>query len=69
MGADYPGQEKAITELSALSDEAKKFLNHHICNSLSAILLGIEVGNLKLAEESVWHIVSDLDIAGIRKNF
>lgn len=67
MGNDYQGQEKAIEELSALSPEAKEFLNHHICNSLSAILGGIKVGRLQLAEEAVWHIVEDLKKAGIRK--
>ena len=69
MGNDYKGQEKAIEELSALSPEAKEFLNHHICNSLGAIIGGIKINNLKLAEEAAWHIVSDLRIAGIRKDF
>jgi hypothetical protein len=69
VGNDYPGQERAIEELSALSDDAKEFLSHHICNSLSAILGGIRVGRLQLAEEAAWHIVSDLEKAGIRKTF
>lgn len=66
MGNDYKGQEAAIEELNSLSDGAKEFLNHHIGNSLSAILGGIKVGRLGLAEEAVWHIVKDLQIAGIR---
>lgn len=69
MGNDYAGQEKAIEELSALSPEAKEFLNHHICNSLGAIIGGIKVKNFRLAEEAAWHIVSDLETAGIRQPF
>jgi hypothetical protein len=37
MGADYPGQERAIEELQSLSPEARKFLGHHIRNSLMSI--------------------------------
>lgn len=69
MGNDYQGQEKAIEELNALSPEAKEFLCHHIGNSLGAIIGGIKINNLKLAEEAAWHIVSDLETAGIRKTF
>jgi len=68
MENNYPGQEKAIEELSALSDDAKEFLNHHICNSLSAILGGIKTNRLKLAEEAAWHIVADLRLAKIKTN-
>lgn len=66
MGADYPGQEKAIEELSALSREAKEFLNHHIGNSLNVVIVGIEHGRLDAAKKAAWHIVEDLHTAGIR---
>lgn len=66
MGANYKGQEAAIVELSALSREAKEFLNHHIGNALNTVIIGIEVGNEKMAEEAAWHIVDDLHLAGIR---
>lgn len=66
MGNDYQGQEKAIEDLSALSPEAKEFLNHHLGNSLGAIIMALRVGNIEIAEEAAWHIVKDLQIAGIR---
>mgnify|MGYP001590793668 CR=1 FL=1 len=66
MGNNYAGQEKAIEELNALSNEAKAFLNHHIGNSLSVIIGAIKVGELELAEEAAWHIVDDMKTAGIR---
>lgn len=66
VGNNYDGQEKAIAELSALSAEAKEFLNHHLGNSLAAILGGIKVNNLQLVEKAAWHIVTDLKMAGIR---
>ncbi len=68
MGADYQGQEAAIAELSALSFEAKKYLNHHIGNSLQQVITGIETGNGKMAEDAAWHIVDDLHAAGIRNH-
>lgn len=80
MGADYKGQDKAIAELSALSREAKEFLNHHICNPLNVVIVGVEatkheiereaVGldtdHLVAAEKAAWHIIDDLHMAGIR---
>ncbi|MBI5075593.1 MAG: hypothetical protein HZB62_10580 [Nitrospirae bacterium] len=66
MGADYKGQDKAIAELSALSREAKEFLNHHIGNSLNIVIVGIEVDNKEMATDAAWHIIDDLHMAGIR---
>lgn len=66
MGNNYEGQEKAIEDLKALSPEAKKFLSHHICNSLQAILGGLEMGRFDIAKREIWHIVDDLILAGIK---
>ncbi len=81
MGADYKGQEKAIAELSAMSPEAKAFLNHHIGNSLGVVVTSIEatmidilrsaiddvdINPLKAAKAAAFHIVDDLHLAGIR---
>jgi len=65
MGADYPGQERAIEELSNLSQEAKKFLCHHINNSLSVVIGGLESGRTDLAYQAAYHIKDDLVLAGI----
>lgn len=67
MGADYKGQERAIEELSALSREAKMYLCHHIGNSLQGILGHIKLGRHEDIEQIVWHIVEDLELAGIRE--
>jgi hypothetical protein len=69
MGADYPGQEKAIKELKRLSKEAKEYLNHHICNAITAVLGGIHSGDLEMAKRNAWHIIQDLEKAGIREKF
>jgi hypothetical protein len=64
VGANYPGQEKAITELRALSPAAKEFLGHHIRNELTKIIGGIKVGKLQIADDAAWHIVEDLEKIG-----
>lgn len=69
MGNDYEDEEKAIAELSALSDEAKGWLNHHLGNSLSGILGYAQHGKHEKIEQLVWHIVKDLEKAGIRESF
>jgi hypothetical protein len=68
MGANYEGQERAIAELERLSPEAKRFLSHHLGNSLNIIIAGLEVGSIDLAKEAVWHIVEDLELAGISRS-
>ena len=69
MGNDYQGQEKAIEELSALSNEAKEYLNHHLGNSLSGILGYAKLGKYKEIEKLVWHVIDDFEKAGIREPF
>jgi hypothetical protein len=64
MGADYPEQDKAISELKALSDNAKVFLSHHIRNSLAGVIGGIDTGKLDIAKVSAEHIVEDLEKIG-----
>ncbi|MBI5634893.1 MAG: hypothetical protein HZA15_15605 [Nitrospirae bacterium] len=66
MGANYRGQKKAISELNALSRDAKEFLNHHIANALNVVIVGIETEQLDMAKEAAWHIIDDLHMAGIR---
>ncbi|GAB4485916.1 MAG: hypothetical protein OHK006_12850 [Thermodesulfovibrionales bacterium] len=66
MGANYFDQDRAIAELSALSPEAKHFLNHHLGNSLGVIIGGIRIGRHEMAVEAALHIVADLELAGIR---
>ena len=66
MGADYEGQVVAIQELSALSSEAKKFLQHHITNPLAVILGAAQLGQMEMIKPQVEHIVDDLILAGIR---
>ncbi len=61
MGADYPGQEKAIEELKNLSREAREFLGHHIRNPLTVIIGGVKIGHYSEVEEAAWHIVEDLE--------
>lgn len=60
MGADYKGQEQAIEELKAMSPEAREFLSHHLRNSLTGIITGIETNQLEIAKEQAWHIIDDL---------
>ena len=64
MGVDYQGDEKAIEELQKLSTEAKKYLSHHLRNSLAAIVFGAEKGELIKIKRAAWHIVKDLKKIG-----
>jgi hypothetical protein len=65
MGAKYDGEEAGIEELRALGYEGKKFLCHHLCNALSQVIGGIDIGDLQMAKDAAWHMVDDLDQAGI----
>ncbi len=60
MGADYPGQEKALAILHALPKEAKEFLGHHLNNSLSCVIGGIRTKQYGLALEAAWHAAGDV---------
>lgn len=64
MGADYKEQEKAIEELKGLSLEAKRYLSHHLRNSLSAIIFSADKGELIKIKRAAWHIVEDLKRIG-----
>lgn len=64
MGNYYPGQEKAIEEIQALSREAKDFLSHHFRNALNGVTGGIEIGRMDIAMQSAHHIVEDLERIG-----
>jgi hypothetical protein len=67
MGADYPGQERAIEILRALPPECREFLGHHINNALSSVIGGIRTKQYDLAEKAAWHINEDLKLIGINK--
>ena len=64
MGAKYEGDEKAIEELQGLSAEAKKYLSHHLRNSLATILFGAEKGEFIKIKRAAWHIEEDLKKIG-----
>lgn len=68
MGADYEGQERAIEILRELPAECREFLGHHINNSLSVVICGLQTGQLDKAEEAAWHISADLKLIGIGAN-
>jgi hypothetical protein len=60
MGADFPEDIYALDELCSLSNDAKGYLAHHIRNSLTTIILGIECGKLTVALAAAEHIEEDL---------
>jgi hypothetical protein len=76
MGADYPQQEKALEELSNITDTAKEYLSHHIRNELSSISGHIHLlkkfpvppertrASLVEIRRAVNHIVEDLERIG-----
>jgi len=64
MGADYKDQDKGIEELKSLSEEGRKFLSHHLRNSLNTVIGGINTGQFELAKDAAWHMVEDLEKIG-----
>lgn len=56
-------EARAIAELQSLSNEAKGWLQHHINNSLTPILLEAERAGLTLLVKTALHLKGDLDIA------
>jgi hypothetical protein len=66
MGADYEGQDEAVDEVKALSPRAKELLAHHLNNSLTGIIGGLEIGDTGLAMKAAKHMVEDLRLFGIR---
>jgi hypothetical protein len=69
MGRPFPGEEKAIEEIKALSLEAKAVLAHHLNNSLTVISGAVDLGRSEIAAEAIAHMVSDLEMFGIRDTF
>ena len=65
MGADYEGQEAGIEAVKALPREGKEYLGHHLNNSLAILNNMLYTGDLEGAKEIVWHMVEDLNRAGI----
>ncbi|MEK6744255.1 MAG: hypothetical protein AABZ15_11615 [Nitrospirota bacterium] len=71
MGADYPGQEKAIAILQTMPDAAKEYLAHHMRNALAGSIGNIDLAmrqattpalkeRLEKANDGLFHAVSDL---------
>lgn len=65
MGRDYPGQEKAVDQVRHMPDEIKSLLSHHLRNSLSGIIGGLQTERYDLAEQSAWHLKEDLERFGL----
>lgn len=53
MGADYPGQEKAIEELRKMSEAAREFLAHHMRNSLQSAGGNIALAKVRTHDERI----------------
>lgn len=53
---DFRGDDAIIEEWRGLSKAAKGGLCHHLRNTISAVNLYIETGNLKKAQEAVWQL-------------
>jgi len=66
VGADYPEQGMAIDKLKRhLSIEERKLLSHHLRNSLSGIIGGLQTQQYDMAEEEAWHMAKDLEKFGL----
>ena len=68
MGADYRGQEQAINNLKnvlRVFPSVKELLCHHIKNSLTGILGGVQANRLDIVEDSAKHLKDDLERFGL----
>ena len=65
MGADFPEQKEAVEEVRALSDDARGWLGHHMRNSLCAISILSNVGEMEKLKEAIEHMEEDLKMFGL----
>ena len=66
MGADLPEDQKGIDEILNMSEDARKYLGHHLNNSLFVLITSLETGDIDCAKEAAGHMVEDLNRVGIR---
>jgi len=65
MGAELDDEIKKIEKLKCMDEDVRLLLGHHFRNSLTGIIGGLQTGELKLAEDSAWHMVKDLEKFGL----
>jgi len=57
MGADYPGQEKAIEELKKISGPAREYLSHHLRNSLQSAGGNIALAKVRTQDDRIYRFM------------
>ena len=68
MGSPLTTHEKDIQEMKELVEKhpvLKRYISHHIKNSLAGIQCGIALGKPEVIESGTLHILEDLDNVGL----
>jgi len=66
MGADFPSDKEGMEEILNMSEAAREYLGHHLNNSLFALAMALETGNIEIAKQEARHMMEDLNRVGIR---
>ena len=64
MGNSYDGEEEGIEAMKDIPEVARRYINHHLGNSLTSVNACLALGDIKGSREAVDHIVDDLEKAG-----
>lgn len=64
MGNRYEGEKKGIVAMNGIPEAARKYINHHLGNSLTSLNNCLAIGEIEGSIEVVNHIVNDLKRVG-----
>jgi len=65
MGANFPEQAESVKRIRALNKEDRGWLGHHMRNSLCAISILSNVGEMEKLKEAIKHMEADLEMFGL----
>ena len=64
MGNSYEGEDEGMEDLKDIPKAARRYINHHLGNSLTSLSACLSVDDIEGSKEAVAHIIDDLKRAG-----
>jgi len=64
MGAIVGDENKALTEIQAMSNEARGHIAHHMRNTAQTLISAIHTKDENMAKEAIRHMIEDLERMG-----